>query len=215
MASKFGKSFGVGVCSLYWTTPFLSITNAERAAVSPTPASIGNTTSYCLMTTLFKSLASVMPIFSFAAHAACANGLSTLTAMTSAPRPAYASRPAGRLHISAVQTPVNASGKNSSTVFFLPKLLLNLTSTSAGVLDLRVKSGALEPTGIAIIYVFYLVDWLRHHQMFNIHRARVKRGFSKKPIRAAAAKEAGQGMSTEVNGCAPGSNWIWVRKNIF
>src|SRR5580765_3189087 len=58
-ASKFGKSFGVGVCSLYCTTPLLSITNAARAAVSPTPASIGNTTSYCLMTCLFKSLASV------------------------------------------------------------------------------------------------------------------------------------------------------------
>ena len=37
IASKFGKSFGVGVCSLYCTTPFLSITNAARAAVSPTP----------------------------------------------------------------------------------------------------------------------------------------------------------------------------------
>src|SRR5208283_2492844 len=97
-----------------------------------------------------------MPIFSFAAHAACANGLSTLTAMTSAPRPAYASRPAVRLHISAVQTPVNASGKNSSTVFFLPKLLLNLTSTSTGDLDLSVKSGALEPTGMGII--LFLID---------------------------------------------------------
>ncbi|GEM_PF-1456955 len=43
-ASKFGRSFGVGVCSLYCTTPCLSITNAARAAVSPTPASIGNTT---------------------------------------------------------------------------------------------------------------------------------------------------------------------------
>ena len=31
MASKFGKSLGVGVCSLYCTTPFLSITNAARA----------------------------------------------------------------------------------------------------------------------------------------------------------------------------------------
>jgi hypothetical protein len=33
-------------------------------------------------------------------------------------------------------------------------LLLSLTSTSAGVLDLRVKSGALEPTGIAIMLCF-------------------------------------------------------------
>jgi len=45
IASKFGKSFGVAVCSLYCTTPFLSMTNAARADVSPTPASIGNTTS--------------------------------------------------------------------------------------------------------------------------------------------------------------------------
>lgn len=44
-ALKFGKSFGVGVCSLYCTTPFLSMTNAARAAVSPTPANIGKTTS--------------------------------------------------------------------------------------------------------------------------------------------------------------------------
>jgi len=60
-----------------------------------------------------------------------------------------------------------------------------------------------------------LVDCLRHRQILNLHRARVKRGFLKKPIRAAAAKEAGQGMSTEVNGCAPGSKGRWVRKNIF
>jgi len=33
---------------------------------------------------LFKSLASVMPIFSFCAQASCANGLSTLTPITSA-----------------------------------------------------------------------------------------------------------------------------------
>jgi hypothetical protein len=44
-ASKFGRSLGVGVFSLYWMTPCLSMTNAARAAVSPTPASIGNTTS--------------------------------------------------------------------------------------------------------------------------------------------------------------------------
>src|SRR5260370_969981 len=36
--SKLGKSFGVGVCSLYLTTPFLSITNAARPAVAPAPA---------------------------------------------------------------------------------------------------------------------------------------------------------------------------------
>src|SRR5678809_1285730 len=56
MALKLGKSFGVGVCSLYCTTPFLSMTKAARAEVSPTPASIGNTTSYDLVTLLFKSL---------------------------------------------------------------------------------------------------------------------------------------------------------------
>src|SRR3989442_8841992 len=32
--SKLGSSFGEGVCSLYWITPFLSITKAARAAVS-------------------------------------------------------------------------------------------------------------------------------------------------------------------------------------
>src|SRR5882672_3214431 len=40
MALKFGSSFGVGVCSLYCTTPPLSMTKAARAEVSPTPASI-------------------------------------------------------------------------------------------------------------------------------------------------------------------------------
>src|SRR5258706_16260566 len=61
------------------------------------------------------------------------------------------------LHISCVQTPVNAAGKNSSTVFFLPKLLLNLMCVMPeAFLDLSVKSGALEPTGIAIILIFDL-----------------------------------------------------------
>jgi hypothetical protein len=86
--SKCGRSFGLGVCSLYWTTPALSITKAARAAVSPTPASIGKTTLYFLITSLFRSLASVMPIFSFCAQASCANGVSTLMPMTSALRPA-------------------------------------------------------------------------------------------------------------------------------
>ena len=43
-ASKFGKSFGVAVCSEYCTVPCLSITNAARAEVSPTPASMGKRT---------------------------------------------------------------------------------------------------------------------------------------------------------------------------
>src|SRR5437764_15218835 len=55
-------------------------------------------------------------------------------------------------HISCVQTLVKASGKKSSTVFFLPKLLLSFTSTRPDAcLDLRVKSGAFVPTGNAII----------------------------------------------------------------
>ena len=37
------------------------------------------------------------------------------------------------------------------TVFFLPRLLLSFTSTRPDAcLDFRVKSGALEPEGIAI-----------------------------------------------------------------
>ena len=63
-------------------------------------------------------------------------------------------------HISVVQTPVKASGKKSTTVFFLPKLLLSFTSTMPDAcLDLRVKSGALVPTAIAIIIVQFNV-WL-------------------------------------------------------
>jgi len=50
-----------------------------------------------------------------------------------------------------VQTLVNARGKNNNTVFFFPRFLLKVTSTSPDVfLDLRVKSGAFDPTGIAI-----------------------------------------------------------------
>jgi hypothetical protein len=48
--------------------------------------------------------------------------------------------------------------------------------------------------------------------MFNIHLAGVKPVFLENPIRAAAAKEAGQGMSTEVNGCAPGSKSVYFAK---
>src|SRR5947209_2653057 len=55
-------------------------------------------------------------------------------------------------HISCVQTPVNAAGKKSNSVFFLPKLSLSFTSTRPDdFLDFRVKSGALEPRDIAII----------------------------------------------------------------
>src|SRR5689334_24346137 len=55
-------------------------------------------------------------------------------------------------HISWVQTPVNARGKKSRTVFFLPKFSLSFTSTSpVAVLDFRLKSGALDPTEMAIV----------------------------------------------------------------
>src|SRR5438552_11105757 len=60
-------------------------------------------------------------------------------------------------HISWVQTLVNASGKKSSKVFFLPKLLLSFTSTSPeACLDFRLKSGALVPTDNGIGFVFGL-----------------------------------------------------------
>src|SRR2546421_6029437 len=65
-------------------------------------------------------------------------------------------------HISCVQTVVKASGKKSSKVFFLPKLLLSFTSTRPDAcFDLRVKSGALVPTGNGIIFGFdfeYLIS---------------------------------------------------------
>src|SRR5204863_8289566 len=99
-----------------------------------------------------------MPIFSFCAQACCENGLSTLTAITSAFSPEKLLKPAVTSHISVVQTPVKASGKNSSTVFFLPKLLLSFTSASTGDLDFKVKSGAFEPTDIGIMLFFSLRD---------------------------------------------------------
>src|SRR5687768_11414094 len=92
-----------------------------------------------------------MPIFSFCAQASFENGLSTLTPMTSAPEPLYCCNPAVTSHISLVQTLVNASGKNNTTVFVFPKLLLNFTSTNPlACFDFSVKSGAFVPTGIAI-----------------------------------------------------------------
>src|SRR5580698_7610878 len=89
-----------------------------------------------------------------------------------------------RSHISLVQTPVNAAGKNSSTVFFLPKLSLNFTSTRPDAcFDLSVKSGALEPALIAINVLFKLQpgNLKRHRHRVNsikrqtvIHRYGVK-----------------------------------------
>src|SRR6266513_614360 len=62
-------------------------------------------------------------------------------------------------HISCVQTLVKASGKKSSKVFFLPKLLLSFTSTRPeACFDLRVKSGALVPTDNGI-RVFTILDF--------------------------------------------------------
>lgn len=44
IAAKFGRSFGVGVCSAYCTTPFRSITNAARAEVAPKPSRSSSST---------------------------------------------------------------------------------------------------------------------------------------------------------------------------
>src|SRR5271157_1820302 len=108
------------------------------------------------MTFLSKSLAKVRLIFSCLAQASWANGVSTLSAMTAALRVEYWARPAETSHISLVQTPVKAAGKKSNTVFFLPKLSLSLTSAKpAAFLDLRVKSGAFEPTLIGINFVIF------------------------------------------------------------
>src|SRR6266545_2175071 len=92
-----------------------------------------------------------MPIFSFCAQASWANGLSTLTPITSAFRLEYALSPEVTSHISCVQTLVKARGKKSNKVFRLPKWLLSFTSTSPeACLDFRLKSGALVPTDNAI-----------------------------------------------------------------
>ena len=44
IAAKFGRSFGVAVCSAYCTTPALSTTNAARALVEPKPSRSGSST---------------------------------------------------------------------------------------------------------------------------------------------------------------------------
>jgi hypothetical protein len=59
---------------------------------------------------------------------------------------------------------VNAAGKNNSNVFFFPKLLLNLMSTRpVAVFDLSVKSGACEPTLIAINLFYYFDSFVPAH----------------------------------------------------
>src|SRR5262245_31792508 len=88
-----------------------------------------------------------MPMLFCLAHASCAKGLSTEMPITSAPSDAYSPSPCDTLHISVVHTPVNARGKNRTTVFLLPKFVDNFTSASpSAFLDLSEKSGALEPT---------------------------------------------------------------------
>ena len=55
-------------------------------------------------------------------------------------------------HISLVHTLVKASGKKSTSVFFLLKFSLNFTSARpAAVLDFKLKSGALEPIAIMVM----------------------------------------------------------------
>ncbi len=54
-------------------------------------------------------------------------------------------------HISVVHVPVNAIGKNKSSVFLFPKLSLNFTCFGpSAVLVGSVKSGAFVPTASAI-----------------------------------------------------------------
>src|SRR2546425_4066378 len=78
-------------------------------------------------------------------------------------------------HISCVQTLVKASGKKSSNVFFLPKLLLSFTSTRPeACLDLRLKSGALVPTGNGI-RLFLILDFSQRLRLYFFGCEPVKR----------------------------------------
>src|ERR1700730_16290291 len=90
-------------------------------------------------------------MLSFFAHASCANGLSPLITYTSQFNPVYSRNPLPTAHISSVQVPVNAIGKKSRSVFFFPKLSLNLICFGPpAVLVESVKSGALVPTASGI-----------------------------------------------------------------
>src|SRR5208283_5200868 len=109
---------------------------------------------------LLRSLARGMVIFSCLAQASCAKGVSMLMPMTAALSREYWPSPALISQSSCVQTPVKAAGKKRRTVFFLPKFSLNLTSTSpVADLDLRVKSGALEPTLMGIEFYLRFVQF--------------------------------------------------------
>jgi hypothetical protein len=70
----------------------------------------------------------------------------------------------------------------------------------------------LVPTDIAIIVFGFEFNFLLLRRSLGICRARVKGDFTK-PIRTTAAKEVGQEMSAEKNGCAPGSKTFVVRNN--
>ena len=85
-------------------------------------------------------------------------------------------------HISVVHVPVNAIGKNKSSVFCLPKLSLNFTcfGPSAALVE-SVKSGAFVPTRSAIISFDqflkrdFIIEtacaWSKALQRVNIERA--------------------------------------------
>src|SRR5213594_598848 len=89
-------------------------------------------------------------------------------------------------HISCVHTLVNASGKKSNKVFFLPKLLLSFTSTRPeDCLDLRLKSGALVPTGNGIGFSVLDFHFCHRRRLYFFGRDPVKRR-----LRSQNAKEA-------------------------
>src|SRR5512137_2070874 len=103
-------------------------------------------------------------------------------------------------HSSWVQTLVKAAGKKSSTVFFLPKLLLSFTSTRpAACLDLRLKSGALLPTVIGIVLMFlFMVITDQYLTAYHIHdRHAVKWVCEEKPAEPKCHRGAAEGARAE------------------
>ena len=135
------------------------MTNAARAAVSPTPASIGKMTSYALAVVLFRSLARVMPIFSFCAHTSCVNGLSTLTPMTSALRPASAEAGGEVAHFLGADAGEREREEQQHGVLLAEVVAEFHVHEAGGLLGLEGEVGGFGSVGIGIIVVGFVFNF--------------------------------------------------------
>src|SRR5574343_596961 len=120
MASKFGRSPGVAQTSAYFTVPSASMTKAARL-LTPNISNAGNVsynTPYALAASLLKSLNNGKFRFCSLLNLSRVKSESTEIPNTCALVLLYKAILSLTLQSSAVQTPVNARGKNNKTTGF-------------------------------------------------------------------------------------------------